>query len=206
MICPRFCRAFRASLFALLLLSFLCVAQAQDAKIVFETPVAEADTHHLQRQSEWFLHGRVIPGKSSAELRHHAYQAKMRGRAARVPRAPIIRADSQSPSTSGGWTALGPVPLASDATGDGFQDYHQVSGRAIAVAIDPADSTGNTIYIGGAQGGVWKSTNAAATTANNVTWTPLTDYQATLSIGAIVVQPGNSNPSESVVLAGTGEG
>jgi hypothetical protein len=92
---------------------------------------------------------------------------------------------------------LGPVPLASDTTVDGFQDYHQVSGRAPAVAIDPADPTGSTIYIGGAQGGVWKSTNnVPATTANSVAWTPLTDDQATLPVGAIAVQPGNSNPAE----------
>jgi hypothetical protein len=99
---------------------------------------------------------------------------------------------------------LGPVPLASDATGDGFQNYDQVSGRATAVAIDPADPTGNTVYIGGAQGGVWKSTNAT-NAASNVTWSAVTDNQATLSIGSIVIQPGNSNPAQSVVLVGTGE-
>ena len=97
------------------------------------------------------------------------------------------------------------MPLASDATGDGFQDYHQVAGRATAVAIDPADPTGNTIYIGGAQGGVWKSTNAATSIANNVTWSAVTDDQATLSIGSIAIQPGNSNPANSVILVGTGE-
>ena len=97
------------------------------------------------------------------------------------------------------------MPLASDATGDGFQNYNQVSGRATAVAIDPADPTGNTVYIGGAQGGVWKSTNAATSIANNVTWTAVTDDQATLSIGSIAIQPGNSNPAQSVVLVGTGE-
>ncbi len=97
------------------------------------------------------------------------------------------------------------MPLASDATGDGFQNYNQVSGRATAVAIDPADPTGNTVYIGGAQGGVWKSTNAATSIANSVTWTAVTDDQATLSIGSIVIQPGNSNPAQSVILVGTGE-
>jgi hypothetical protein len=60
----------------------------------------------------------------------------------------------------------------------------QVSGRTTAVAIDPADPTGNTIYIGGAQGGVWKSTNAANITANSVSWSAITDDQATLSTEA----------------------
>ena len=103
------------------------------------------------------------------------------------------------------WTPLGPVPLASDATGSGIQDYHQVSGRATAIAIDPVDPTGNTVYVGGAQGGIWKSTNAANVAAANVTWTPIADDQATLSIGALAIQPGNGNPLTSVILAATGE-
>jgi hypothetical protein len=53
--------------------------------------------------------------------------------------------------------------------------------------------------------GRWKSVNAAATSANNVTWTALTDDQATLSIGAVAIQPGNSDPTRSVVLVGTGD-
>jgi hypothetical protein len=184
----------------------LSIAHAQGSKKTApETPIADADADHEQERSEWFLRGRVVPGKSSAELRHQAYQAKMQARAARLARARSAHSDSQPPTSSAGWTPLGPVPLASDATGDGFQNYNQVSGRATAVAIDPADATGNTIYIGGAQGGVWKSTNAATAIANNVTWTPVTDDQATLSIGSIAIQPGNTNPAQSVVLVGTGE-
>ena len=91
--------------------------------------------------------------------------------------------------------------MASDASGNGTQDYHQVSGRATAVAIDPSDGTGNTVYIGGAQSGIWKSSNAASNIASDVIWTPLTDDQATLSIGAIAIQPGNTG----VILAATGE-
>jgi hypothetical protein len=157
----------------------------------------------------WFEHGRVIPGKSAADLRHRAYKAKIKMRALAAPLAEATRsaapANFDPPTSPGGWIPLGPVPLASDATGDGFQNYNQVSGRATAVAIDPADGSGNTVYIGGAQGGVWKSANAAASVANNVAWSPLTDDQATLSIGAIAIQPGNTNPSQSVILAGTGE-
>jgi hypothetical protein len=198
---PRFCRTVRASLFALF--SLASIAHAQGAKKTApETPVADAEADHEQQRSQWFLRGRVVPGKSSAELRHRAYLAKMQARAARLART---RPSSQTPQSSGGWTPLGPVPLASDATGDGFQNYNQVSGRSTAVAIDPADPTGNTVYIGGAQGGVWKSTNATTSVANNATWTAVTDDQATLSIGSIVIQPGNANPAQSVVLVGTGE-
>ena len=206
MILRRFHRVVRLSLIVLALLSFASIAQAQDAaKTAAEAHIADSDADHVQERAEWFLHGRVVPGKSSAELRHRAFQAKMQARAARLVRARTARLDSQPPTSSAGWTPLGPVPLASDATGDGFQNYNQVSGRATAVAIDPADPTGNTVYIGGAQGGVWKSTNAATSIANTVTWTPITDDQATLSIGSIAIQPGNSIPTHSVILVGTGE-
>jgi hypothetical protein len=202
---PRFCRVVRASLLAVLPFLLFSIAHAQGAKKTApESPIADADADHVQERSEWFLRGRVVPGKSSAELRHRAYQAKMQARAARLARPQAVQADSQ-PAPSGAWTPLGPVPLASDATGDGFQNYNQVSGRATAVAIDPADPTGSTVYIGGARGGVWKSTNATASTVNNVTWTAVTDDQATLSIGSIAIQPENSDPTQSVVLVGTGE-
>ncbi len=102
---------------------------------------------------------------------------------------------------------LGPAPLASDATGDGAQDYNWVSGRATSVVIDPADSSGNTVLLGGAYGGLWKSTNAGSLNpdpnpgAASVVWQSLIDDQPTLAVGAIALQPGNSD----VILVGTGE-
>lgn len=106
-----------------------------------------------------------------------------------------------------GWTSLGPAAFPSDASGAGLQDYGVVAGRVTSVAIDPADQSGNTVYIGAANGGVWKSVNAgsASPSAATVVWRSLTDNQPTLAIGAIAIQPGNNNPSTSVVLAGTGE-
>ncbi len=196
-----FSRIIRTIAFGAFLIASFAWAQG-GKKISPQTPIANAG--HKEQRSEWFLRGRLVPGKPSAELRHRAYQAKMRARATHTQLLQNSKSNSQTPST-GAWTPLGPVPLASDATGNGFQDYHQVSGRATAVAIDPADATGNTVFMGGAQGGVWTSTNAASSVANNVTWTPLTDDQATLSIGSIAIQPGNSNPATSVVLVGTGE-
>ncbi len=201
----RFGQVARASLLALLPFSLLAIGQAQGPKANAIEPTSDADADHVKQRAQWFLRGRVVPGKSAAELRHGAYQTKMRARADRVSRARAAQPDSRPPSSAGGWVPLGPVPLASDATGSGFQDYHQVSGRATAVAIDAADPSGNTVYIGGAQGGVWKSTNAADSVATNVTWAALTDDQATLSIGSIAIQPGNSVPANSVILAGTGE-
>jgi hypothetical protein len=52
----------------------------------------------------------------------------------------------------------------------------------------------NIIYIAASGGGVWETTDGG------MTWTPLTDTQKTLSMGAIAIAP--SNPS--VLYAGTG--
>ena len=173
-------------------------------RAVPENAVADTDRDHAKQRAAWFYRGRIVRGLPSAELRRRAYQTKLALRMQNA-RALAVKANGQPSFSTGSWTPLGPAPLASDASGNGTQDYRQVAGRATAVAIDPADSTGNTVYIGGAQAGVWKSTNAASATATGVNWAPLTDGQATLSIGAIAIQPGNSDPTKSVVLAATGE-
>jgi uncharacterized membrane protein len=199
----RFLRSLQVLALAVSCSSPVSILQAQGAKqTVPQNPIPDSDADHIKERNEWFFRGRLVPGKPSAELRHRAYQAKlqMRARHAATPR-------SSGPASipAGSWTPLGPMPLASDATGNGTQDYHQVAGRATAIAVDPADPSGNTIYIGGAQSGVWKSTNAANNTAGIVVWTPVTDDTATLSIGAIAIQPGNTDPAKTVILAATGE-
>src|ERR1035441_9497252 len=118
---------------------------------------------------------RVIAAKRQAEAKEMASQA---GTVSGTP-----------------WVALGPAPLVSDR-----DLYGMVSGRATAVAIDGTDATGNTVYVAGASGGVWKSSNATTVPATSVTWTPLTDQQASLVNGAVSVKPDGS-----VVLVGTGE-
>jgi hypothetical protein len=170
-----------------------------------ETLIEEQDKDHPAARDAWFMRGRTTPnGESAALLRFRAYQQKLQMRrqafAARaIPAVPHFVKD--------GWAPLGPAPLASDATGTGAQDYHQVSGRATAVAIDPADPTGNTVFLGGAHGGVWKSTNAGSLSLSptSVIWNPVLDYEATLAVGAIAIQPGNNNPAQSLILVGTGE-
>ncbi|MGA2694446.1 MAG: hypothetical protein ABSE92_00195 [Terriglobales bacterium] len=170
---------------------------------VFAQSSPHAETPDSRRKNDdWFRHGRAIQGQPSAALRYRAYLQKLA----------LGKSHPSNPSAT--WTPLGPAPLASDATGLGQQDYGWVSGRATAIAVDPSDATGNTVFIGGAYGGVWKSANAGPASANpaSVVWTALTDNQATLAVGAIAVQPWSSgvqscvnNPPQSIVLIGTGE-
>jgi hypothetical protein len=157
-----------------------------------QTMQAHPDPNRSQREQQ-FLRGRILPGHPAAELLRHAYAQRLALRTA--------KSGSPRPQNSSGWTSLGPAPLASDASGVGQQDYNWVSGRATALAIDPSDPTANTVYLGGAYGGLWKSTNAATQSSANVVWTPLIDNQATLAVGAIAIQPGGTG----VILAGTGE-
>ena len=199
----RYLSLFLVSAFILICLGNVSTVEAQGAKQRNpDSPISDPDADHVKERNEWFFRGRLIRGKPAAELRRRAYQAKLQLRA---QRAAELGVTGQTSLSSGSWIPLGPMPLASDATGNGTQDYHQVAGRATALAIDPADPTGNTVYIGGAQSGIWKSTNAANNTANSVIWTPVTDDQATLSIGAIAIQPGNTDLAKTVILAATGE-
>jgi hypothetical protein len=100
------------------------------------------------------------------------------------------------------WTPLGPQPTANT------QFYGNVSGRVTALAVDPCDATRNTVYAGGADGGVWVSFNALS--GNPITWQPLTDNEPSLSTGAIALaaepcQMFNGHAQSNLILAGTGE-
>ncbi len=161
-------------------------------------PIEEADKDRPDKRAEWMSRGRTAPpGQSAAALRLRAHQQKMAMRAQREAAAAAAPAGAvgAAPPPAAGWVGLGPAPLVSDSNFFGM-----VSGRATSVAIDPSDTTGNTVYLGGAYGGVWKSTNAANAVEANVVWTPVTDQQASLATGAVSVKPDGT-----VVLVGTGE-
>ncbi len=83
------------------------------------------------------------------------------------------------------WRSLGP-----DRTDDFGWD---TSGRVSAIAIHPRNP--NTIYIGAAQGGVWRTDDAGAS------WRPLTDSECSLAMGSIAIDPVNPE----IIYAGTGE-
>ncbi|MGH9598628.1 MAG: choice-of-anchor D domain-containing protein [Terracidiphilus sp.] len=108
---------------------------------------------------------------------------------------------SSTPATAT-WQALGPTAVQT-------ANFGLVTGRVTSVTLDPADSTGNRLYIGTTGGGVWEANNADAANASSISFTPLTDSLAavggapgaSISIGALTVQPGATN----VILAGTGD-
>jgi len=192
------------ALWLVTLLSALAFGQGTKIHSEYE-PIQDHERDQPKQREQWFMRGRTVPGQSAAALRYRAHLQKMQLRAAPAERA---RMDALAQGSAiNVWAPLGPAPVASDATGFGGQDYSWVSGRATAVAVDPADSSGNTVYVGGAYGGVWKSTDAGpvSPSPSGVTWVPVIDNQPTLAVGAIAIQPGNTNPANSVILVGTGE-
>ena len=80
------------------------------------------------------------------------------------------------------------------------------AGEVTAIAVDPSDPSGNTVYAAGASGGVWKTTNFLTTNSAGPTWIPLTNFgpNAALNISSIAIYPRNGNPGQSIIVAATG--
>lgn len=99
------------------------------------------------------------------------------------------------------WVFQGPAPQlnAQQDTANVPEELESVSGAVTAIAASPTNP--DLVYLGTANGGVWKSTNA---TVASPTWTPLTDHLQSLSIsiGALAFDPTIS--TGNTLVAGTG--
>jgi len=152
----------------------------------------------IRKREEWFYKQRSsVSGHIAAGARLRAFQHMQRMMEAegkvRQPDGSYAAATAQAgPVVGGAWSSLGPAPT----TGGLFSP---VSGRVEAIAVDPSDSTGNTVLIGGAQGGVWRTTDAGAT------WTPVGDQNPSLAMGSIAFANPSNPGGAGVVYAGTGE-
>lgn len=139
---------------------------------------------------QWFIEQRAYPlTEIPAGARALAVEQLMREEL-RLRRGNRFNAVAADPT----WEAVGPQPIANGNTSGG----RPVSGRVSAIALDPGynGSTNQTVYVGAAHGGVWKSTD------NGTNWTPILDDQPSLAIGSIALDPTNAN----IVYVGTGEG
>jgi len=198
--------AIAAFVLCLLCEPLLAQSRVSDSHSRTEANDPDRDPDHVIERQQWFRRGRQgVQGRSAAALRLDAYQQMVARRKAAHGDA---KQDKPQPAggsftTSQTWSLLGPSPILSNLSGSATADYDYgpVVGRVTALFVDPSDATGNTVYLGGATGGLWRSTSAAATTPTAVMWTPLLDSQPTLSVGAIGIQPGNSH----LIILGTGE-
>jgi hypothetical protein len=90
------------------------------------------------------------------------------------------------------WQPLGPSPIPNGQTFGPTEV--PVSGRVSAIAVDPHDP--NLVYVGGAQGGVYRSLDGGQN------WTQLLVGAKNFAIGCITVDPVDPN----IIFIGTGEG
>ncbi|GEM_PF-924656 len=89
------------------------------------------------------------------------------------------------------WTPIGPAPIPNGQT---TTVSTAVSGRVTCIAVHPTNA--NKVYVGTAQGGVYRSLDGGTT------WTAIFDTAQTLAIGAIAIDP----VTPTTVFVGTGEG
>ncbi len=172
----------RPALGALLLTSFSLsfpLAQAQEA---IRPPKSDVQKNLLRQRMDWFYQQRAYPHQQIPAGAHRRgwleFQKKLAEEQAASGRGGVNDA-------VGAWQLLGPAIL------NGF--WGVTSGRVSALAVDPTNA--NIVYLGAAQGGVWKTTDGGST------WTPLTDTQASLATGSIAIDPQN----HLTIYVGTGE-
>ncbi len=92
------------------------------------------------------------------------------------------------------WTAMGPGPLLNGQV-ENISPNNEVIGAVHTVVAHPTNP--DILYAGATNGGIWRTTNATSASPN---WTPLTDNLSSQSIGALTMDPADSNR----LLAGIG--
>ncbi len=150
---------------------------------------SEVDDKQAERE-EWFYSQRAYPlGRipTGARLKGIAEIDRIDS-TAQASAAQALEPNSLAPRALqvASWMSIGPQPTLDPYFG-------LVSGRVNSIAVDP--NNGNILYIGAAEGGVWKSTDGGST------WTPLTDGQPSMANGAIALDPNNPD----TIYVGTGE-
>lgn len=97
------------------------------------------------------------------------------------------------------WTERGPNSDAVGASnGNTRPGNGKTSGRVRAIWEDLGDATGKTVWVGGIDGGLWKTNDI---TVNPATWTPINDFFGNLAVASICQDPSDVN----IMYFGTGE-
>ena len=158
-----------------------------DLPAKFHGPIDEA-TYLRMRDEYVALRRGIEPGHPlDPQARGRAIDQMQRQENKRLLES-LANTESSAPITPEvAWTPIGPAPLP-NGTGNA-----PVSGRVTAIVVDPTNP--NKVYLGAAQGGVWRSLDAGAS------WTPIFDNSQSLAIGALALAPS----SPTTLYVGTGE-
>jgi len=173
----------------IVVLLFAGLGQGLAAASASNKNAGEESQDAFEAQAE-FIEQRMAPNDA---VNVNAYAA-VPGQAALLPVTGGAWTERTNPATGDGVDFSDPpayIDPTSNFSNSGAGD-RWVAGRVTALAAAPDGS----LFAGGADGGVWKSTDGG----NH--WTPTTDDQRTLSIGSLLVVP---NTHGYTVYAGTGE-
>lgn len=194
--CPAIRLSLSLPIVMLLLSGATRTLPAQDADLQQNTPEVQKaleegfeqgegkESDFVRNREKWFHDQRAYPSNTIPRgIRLHAIEDRDHKTAIESAVRASLAASETAPAEPS-WSLIGPQPIAF---------YGLDSGRVSALAIDPANT--KIIYMGGAEGGIWKSINGG------ITWKPLGDSQVSLAIGAIAIDPNNSN----TIYAATGE-
>src|SRR5258706_9504681 len=148
---------------------------------------------YLRRRDEYVARKRGIePGRPfDPEMRNRAIQQM--DRQEKNFKMESLTSGSLTPpiGADAAWTPIGPTSILNGQPLSGGNA--SVSGRVTAIVVDPANA--NNVYLGTAQGGVWRSQDGGTS------WTAIFDGAQSLAIGALALAP--SDPS--ILYVGTGE-
>jgi len=190
----KYSRLFLVILIALFLLSASLFNQtarggaAQSEAVDLSSGAGEIGEGSVSEREAWLYYQRAYPRRTvpvGARLRAIKYLREQM-----LPTQKLIEQITGETITAR-WTEIGPSIVPNGQTFG--SPPMPVSGRLSTIALHPFDQ--NIIYIGAAQGGVWKTTNGGQS------WTALTDNLPSLAMGSLAIDPRNPE----IIYAATGE-
>jgi hypothetical protein len=159
----------------------------------------------LQRRMDWFFKPRAFPigfipqgaRERALEQKRQMYQREGRFNLIGAPGGAGFVTPATGPTSA--WFSIGPQPTTTSVNG-GF-----TSGRVTALAVNPNNPS--NFYLGGADGGLWVSTDGGTTwTALAQTENPPNTGIPTIAVGSLAVDPTTCGASIcTTVYVGTGE-
>ena len=93
-------------------------------------------------------------------------------------------------SSYGSWTERGPNSDVAGPFGNSRPNADVTAGRVRTIMVDGADATGKTVFAGGVDGGIWKTTDITSATPN---WVLVNDFFLNMAISGMCQDPTNAN-------------